>query len=147
MKYQQFNSINSLTKLTFIIAFKHLWYSKHQENIASAMVRTSDLRHLLFCWKWCFWKLALNALFHIQLLSIRQDYTALSYSSSLSILIIFQGNGSHSEISYPIEVRSEDGKLFYDKKWWALAYWFLKAVVDNVPSSTFLSNSTWMPQF
>lgn len=27
------------------------------------------------------------------------------------------GNGSHPEISYPIEVRSEDGKLFYDKKW------------------------------
>lgn len=32
-------------------------------------------------------------------------------------LQIFLGNGSHSEISYPIEVRSEDGKLFYDKKW------------------------------
>ncbi|KAM7441576.1 Sin3 histone deacetylase corepressor complex component SDS3 [Porites harrisoni] len=30
---------------------------------------------------------------------------------------IKSGNGSHSEISYPIEVRSEDGKLFYDKKW------------------------------
>lgn len=27
------------------------------------------------------------------------------------------GNGSHSEISYPLEVRSEDGKLLYDKKW------------------------------
>ncbi|KAL9981833.1 hypothetical protein ACROYT_G010590 [Oculina patagonica] len=27
------------------------------------------------------------------------------------------GNGSHTENSYPIEVRSEDGKLFYDKKW------------------------------
>lgn len=30
---------------------------------------------------------------------------------------IKSGNGSHSEISLPIEVRSEDGKLFYDKKW------------------------------
>lgn len=27
------------------------------------------------------------------------------------------GNGSHSEISYPVEVRSEDGRLLYDKKW------------------------------
>jgi len=27
------------------------------------------------------------------------------------------GNGPHTEVSYPIEVRSEDGKLFYDKKW------------------------------
>ncbi|KAJ7387181.1 Sin3 histone deacetylase corepressor complex component SDS3 [Desmophyllum pertusum] len=27
------------------------------------------------------------------------------------------GNGSHTEISYPMEVRSEDGKLLYDKKW------------------------------
>ncbi|CAH3153622.1 unnamed protein product [Porites evermanni] len=37
---------------------------------------------------------------------------------------IKSGNGSHSEISYPIEVRSEDGKLFYDKKWQNHYYYF-----------------------